>query len=395
MKKILFVIESLDVAGAEKSLVTLLSLLDYDKFSVDLMLFSHGNKLERFIPQKVNVLPPLCYTEFSNSSIKESIKYSIKNKNINMLTSRVKFSTKIRLKKYSNPEKARIYWQTVSNLIESNQGEYDIAISYSQGVPTFYVAEKVRAKKKFAWVNVSYHLNQREKNFQQKYYQEFNNIIAVSNSTKDVFNKTFPQFKNKLEVIYDINHPELIKNMANLEYGYEDNFKGLRILTIGRLARQKGYDIALEACEKLKNNGIDFKWYVLGKGPLKEEIEREIIKRNLSNNFILLGVKSNPYPYIKASDLYVQTSKYEGFGLALAEARMLNVPVVTTRFDAVYNQMIDDENGVVVSMDGESVYKGIKRYLEEPLLKERVISFLKTEKKGNCEEVYKFYELIN
>ena len=139
--------------------------------------------------------------------------------------------------------------------------------------------------------------------------------------------------------------------MSGLGNGFEDSFTGIRILTIGRLANQKGYDIALEACKKLKEKGINFRWYVLGKGPLKEEIEKYIIKNNLSKHFILLGVEANPYPFIKNTDIYVQTSRFEGFGLALAEARMLNVPIVTTRFDAVYNQMIDGKNGLVVDME--------------------------------------------
>ena len=129
--------------------------------------------------------------------------------------------------------------------------------------------------------------------------------------------------------------------MSDQGQSYNDNYTGLRILTIGRLANQKGYDMALEACKILKEKGIEFKWYSLGIGPLKEEIEKYINENNLENNFKLLGVKSNPYPFIKDCDIYVQTSRFEGFGIAIAEARMLNKPVVTTRFDAVYNQMKD------------------------------------------------------
>ncbi|MCP3029188.1 glycosyltransferase [Halobacillus sp. A5] len=393
-KKLLFVIESLDVAGAEKSLVTLLSLLDYNKYSVDLMLFSHGDPLEEFVPKEVNLLPALEYIKFSNCSFKNSLRHGFLSGNFKMLTSRIKYSSRIRLKKYSNAEKARIYWKTVSDVIENNTSKYDVAISYSQGVPTFYVAEKVQAKTKIAWVNVSYHLNRKEKEFQEVYYRNYSKVIAVSKSTKEIFAETFPENRNKLEVIYDINHPDLIFNMANIGDAYKDDFDGYRILTIGRLAYQKGYDIALDACERLRNQGINFKWYVLGKGPLRKEIEEEIEKRELSDHFILLGVKPNPYPYIKGADFYVQTSKFEGFGLAIAEARMLNVPIVTTRFDAVYNQMIDNKNGLVVNMDGNSVFNGIIRYIENPLLKDEIINFLKTEKKGNFEEVNKFYKLI-
>ncbi len=393
-KNLLFVIDSLVGAGAEKSLITLLSLLDYEKYSVDLRLFAYGELLEELVPKEVNILSPLPYTSFSRLNLKKSLYYSFKNLNFKMLNSRVKYSLNIRLGKYSNAQKARLYWENASSVIEEEPKEYDIAISYAQGVPTFYVAGKVKAKKKFAWVNVSYKLDNKEANYQKQFYQQFNKIIAVSDSTKDILLETFPYYDNKIEIIYDINDPQFISCMADLGENYTDNFDGLRILTIGRLAYQKGYDIALHACKKLKEKGIKFKWYVLGKGPLLGEIQHFIKENELSDHFVLLGVTPNPYPFIKNCDIYVQTSRFEGFGLAIAEARMLNIPVVTTRFDAVYNQMVDEKNGLVVDMNGDAICEGILKIIYNKNLKENIIDFLMNEKKGNIEELDKFYELI-
>lgn len=206
--------------------------------------------------------------------------------------------------------------------------------------------------------------------------------------------ETFPNYAHKIKVIFDINNADFIAEMADLEKGYDDDFDGLRILTIGRLANQKGYDIALNACMKLKERGIKFKWYALGKGPLQEEIEKFIKEKSLSEHFMLLGVKSNPYPYIKNADIYVQTSMFEGFGLAIAEARMLNVPVVTTRFDAVYSQMIDGKNGIVVDMNADAVYNGILLLINDNELRENIRKYLQSEKKGNIEEIEKVIQLI-
>lgn len=393
-KNLLFVIDSLAMAGAEKSLVTLLSMLDSSKFNVDLLLFAHGNKLEELIPEEINILPPLKYTIFTQKRVKDNLIDPFSLSNYKMLVSRMKYSSKIRLKKYSNPQKARVFWQSVSGVIEKNPKTYDVAISYAQGVPTFYVAEKVKAKKKLAWVNVSYRLTGKDKVFQKKYYDRYDKIVGVSDSTKEIFLKTFPEYRNKMEVIYDINNPQFISDMADIGDGYEDNFDGVRILTIGRLARQKGYDIALEACKKLKEKGINFKWYVLGKGPLEDEIRQYVATNELTDHFVLLGVKVNPYPYIKKSDIYVQTSRYEGFGLAIAEARMLNVPVVTTNFDAVYNQMVQNKNGLVVNMDSESIADGIINLINNHNLRNEITEYLKHEKKGNIEEIEKFYNLV-
>ena len=393
-KSILFSIDSLHCAGAEKSLTTLLSLIDYSKYEVDLMMFGHGGVLEELLPEEVNILEPLKYTKFTEKSLKESIIYTLKKGTYKMLKSRLEFSIAIRNKQYTNAQKARILWQKTSNVIEHNPKKYDIAISYAQGLPTFYVADKINADKKFAWVNVSYRLEDEDKEFQSKYYDKYEKIIAVSHSAKDVFLETFPKYKDKVEIIYDINDFNLISKMANLENGYDDNFDGVRLLTIGRLANQKGYDMALEACKILKDKGIKFKWYALGKGPLKDDIEKYIKENELQDYFKLLGVKSNPYPYIKGADIYVQTSRFEGFGLAIAEARMLNIPVVTTEFDAVYNQMVQGKNGLVVDMDSQSIANGILKLINDEELRNSIVEYLKTEKKGNTEELEKFYELI-
>ena len=393
-KKILFVIDSLHCAGAEKSLTTLLSLLDYSKYNVDLQLFGYGGELEEIVPKEVNILPPLDYTKFTELSLKQSIVYSIKKINFKMLSSRLRYSLELRKNDYSNAQKARVFWQSASKSIEKSKRDYDIAISYAQGVPTFYVAEKINAKEKFAWVNVSYRLEEEDKKFQREFYKKYKKIVAVSESAKDIFIETFDEFKDKMEVIHDINDPELIEKMSNLGNSYNDDFDGIKILTIGRLAHQKGYDIALEACKELKNRGISFRWYSLGIGYLKENIETYIEENNLQDNFILLGVKSNPYPYIKDCDIYVQTSRFEGFGIAIAEARMLNKPVVTTRFDAVYSQMIHEKNGLVVDMNSKAVADGIERLINDKDLNENITNYLKEEKKGNVEELDRFYELI-
>ena len=393
-KKLLFSIDSLHCAGAEKSLTTLLSLIDYSKYEVDLMMFGYGGALEELLPKEVNILEPLKYTKFAEKSLKESIIYTLKKSTYKMLKSRIGFSLAIRNKQYSNPQKARILWQKTSKVIEINSKKYDVAISYAQGLPTFYVADKINADKKFAWVNVSYRLEEKDKEFQSKYYDKYEKIVAVSHSAKDVFLETFPKYKDKVEIIYDINDFNLISKMADMENGYDDKFDGIRLLTIGRLANQKGYDTALEACKILRDKGIKFKWYALGKGPLKNEIEKYIKENDLQDYFKLLGVKSNPYPYIKDADIYVQTSKFEGFGLAIAEARMLNTPVVTTEFDAVYNQMIQGKNGLVVKQDPLAVADAIELLLNDKDLYQEIQEFQKNEKKGNLEEIEKFYKII-
>ncbi|ELC8439524.1 glycosyltransferase [Clostridium perfringens] len=397
MKRILFVIDSLNCAGAEKSLISLLNLIDYSKYNVDLQLFGYGGVLESLLPKDVNLLSPLDYTKFSSENLKNLFTEIKDVKTMRMLIARLKFSTNIRIKKSDNIEKTRIFWGFIGRFIEENSNYYDVAISYSQGIPTFYVAEKINANKKIAWVNTDYRLNSKEKTFQERYYNLYKNIIIVSDSSKEIFLETFPKYKEKTKVIYDINNYDFIKKMSlvNEEYIEKLNqFKGIKIITLARLTEEKRLDRVLNAAKRLKETNIDFKWLILGEGKLENKLKLEIKKKNLKENIILLGLKVNPYPYIKACDIYVQTSDLEGFGLAIAEARMLNKPVVTTRFDAVFNQMIHEKNGLVVDMNSDAVFNGIMRLINDESLRKNIIKYLENEKKGNVEEIDKFYKLI-
>ncbi len=390
-KKLLFVIESLATAGAEKSLVTLLSVLDYSKYEVDLQLFSYGGELERYVPKEVNILPPLSYTQFTNKGIVQQLL----SFNIQKLIARFRYSLAIRHGKLTHPDKARIYWQCVSNCIPQNNTHYDAAIGYAQGVPTLYVVDKVDASNKLVWVNVSFRPQGVNYRFLKPYYQAASHIVTVSHSAHQAFRETYPEFSEKMTTIWDIQDAKLMESMSNerLSLPMDGNIPCL--LTVARLNKnQKGYDISLKACKILKERGIRFKWYAIGKGDYRTEMESYIAKNNLQDTFILLGTTPNPYPYYAHCTIYVQTSRHEGYGLSIAEARILNKPVVTTEFDAVYNQMVQGKNGIVVKQDAKEVADAIERLLNDKALYNSIVDYLRQEKKGNTEEIEKFYQLL-
>lgn len=395
-KRILFVIDSLICAGAEKSLITLLSLIDYSKYDVDLQLFKYGGEFERYLNKNVNLLPPFQYTTFIEKSLSKQLFSLIHIKNIKMFLMRILYSTLLRVNhQLNNAMIARIYWKTIGNCIEKSPISYDYAIAYAQGVPTFYVIDKVHAKKKLGWVNAIYKLNGKEKEFQLNYYCKLYKIITVSDSVLNVFSEVFPTLKKNMTTIWDITDYNFILYMSQEGISYTDNYIGKRILTVGRLNKyHKGYDIALKVCKILKEKGLDFRWYAIGKGPYREEMERYIKENGLEKHFILLGTTPNPYPFFKDAYLYVQTSRHEGFGLTIAEARLLNIPVVTTEFDAVYNQMIQGKNGIVTKQDPQMVAEAIEKLLTDSNLYQSIKRFLEKEKKGNTEEINKFYQLV-
>ena len=393
MKKTIFItIDSLTTAGAEKSLISFLSVLDYSRFSVDLQLFRYGGAFEQYLPKEVNLLPPFKFTSF----LQKSIWRQILSLNISYIFARARYSFLLLIHKNSkHADKARYYWKSVVHCLDAPSKEYDIAIAYAQGVPTFYVVDKVVAKTKFSWINCIYHLEGQNKQYQRRFYSSIDRIVLVSEEAMAHLKKVYPIFVKKMFIIADIVNPQMMRSMSENGESFIDGYKGTRLLTVARLNKpQKGYDITIEACKLLRDRGLAFKWYAIGKGPYRSEIEAFINQNNLQDYFVLLGTTPNPYPYYKQATIYVQTSRHEGYGLSIAEARMLNIPVVTTEFDAVYSQMVPGKNGLVVPQDPVLVADAIEQLMNDKVLYNSIVQYQKQEKKGNVEEIEKFYKLI-
>lgn len=388
-RKLLFVIESLGAAGAERSLVSLLAALDYSRFDVDLQLFRYGGDLERYLPEQVHLLPPFEYTHFTEKPPwKQLISGDIKK-----MARRLGYSFLIRMGNSTHADKARFYWKTVGGCLPEKEESYDIAIAYSQGIPTFYVAEKIHAHRKISWVNVSYNLSVKNRYFQSSFYEKIQHIVCVSETARAVFDEEFPSNRNKTVVIQDRIDSTVIRQLAN-EYPANLEKDIPIILTVARFAPQKGYDVSIETCGILRDRGISFKWYAIGQGPLRGEIERVVQEKQLQDRFIFLGTFANPYPYFKAATLYVQTSRHEGFGLSIAEARVLGIPVVTTEYDAVWQQMIQGKNGLVVPQDPVAIANAIERMLTERNLYDSIVSYLAQESFESGDTLSRFYGLL-
>lgn len=391
-KKVLFMINSMGVGGAEKSLSSLLNLFDYERYDVFLQMINRGGTFEKLLPNEVCILPGIPYFSFCSMPL---IKQLLSGK-LRYLKARLKVRRELQKNSRSgNPLHAtQAFWAGAKAALDELPDEYDVAIAWGQGTPTHFVAEKVQAKKKIAWINADYEAVGHNKEFDKKIYQKYDYIVGVSDSLSDKLKEVFPEYSNKITTIYDINSSTLIWRMAQ-EKANLPRLCGTVLVTVGRLVKLKGYDIAIEAAHILKEKGIDFTWMVCGDGPERSHLQELITRYGLVNDFILLGAKANPYPFMKAADIYVQTSRFEGYCLTLTEARILNRPCVTTNFDVVYDQMIDGDNGLVVDMRPEAVADGIIRLMKDHDLYAHIQQFQKMEKCGNEEEIEKVYKLID
>lgn len=388
-KKILFVIDSLGIGGAEKSLVTLLNLLDYTRYEVDLQLFAYGGALTRFLPETVNILPKLEISQYLSLPIWRQFLH------FPLFCTRMKYSWRIRKRGQNLCSIACIYWQTIGRHIDKIPQHYDTAIAYAQGVPSFYTIDRISAEKKILWINGNHSLTGKMRDYQRQFYKSCDTIVLVSDSVYRLFKKAYPEFENKMHVMWDVTDSSTILKMSELQSEVIIDKSLPVIVTVGRLVELKGYDLALKTANILRNRGIKFCWYAIGEGPYRKNIEQYIQENNLQGHFTLLGSTPNPYAYMHQCDIYVQPSRHEGFGLAIAEARILNKPVVCTNFEGCTMQIVNGKNGLITSFNPEDIADAIERLLNDKTLYSNIQEYLRNEKKGNVEDIEKFYELID
>lgn len=383
---------NLNCGGAEKALVSLLQTIDYNKYNVDLLLFKKEGIFLNNIPQDVNLLKePFGYNYF-DMSIKNAILGCIKKFRfdiaINRLLAGLIFKT----------EKSRVIceqkvWKYISRGINSLNKQYDVAIGYLEKNPIYYCVEKVNANKKIGFIHNDYEKLGMNPDIDGKYFNQLDNIITVSEGCAEVLKQTFPQHKSKIQVMYNIISPKVIHKMANEDINIDK--EKINIVSVGRLNYQKGFDIAIEACGLLKKNGYNFVWNILGEGEERHKLEEMIKEHHLENMFILEGIKENPYPYIKHADIYVQPSRFEGKSIAIDEAKILNKPILVTNFSTAKDQIDDQTNGLIVDMNPESIYKGIKQLIDSEELRGRLSQNLSNEELGTEKEIEKLYNLFN
>lgn len=390
-KKILFVVDSLHIGGAEKSLITLLSLLDYEKYEVDLQLITRAGKFLSYVPQEVNILPSTTWDQF----IQRPLWKQLLCLNVHKIATRLYTAFILRTRKFFEREVDVFMWKTTSPHIKALEKKYDFAIGYGQYLPSFFVVDKINAKRRVGYVNTLMSPPESLIDTLQQNFKNLDLIVAVSQDAKSSMVKLFPDFNNRIEIIRDSISKSNIEKMA-LEYTplFREE-ANLKISTAARLDDgAKGMDILLKTALYLKNKGVNYHWVVMGNGGYRPQMDSFIKENHLEQNLLLLGETPNPYPYIKHATLYVQTSRFEGYGLALAEARLLNTPIVTTSYEGWEMQMLHLKNGYVAGMSPESVGDAIIYMLEHPELREAIIRYQQTEPKGNPEQFKKFRKYV-
>ncbi len=386
-KKLLFIMPNLGSGGAEKALTNLLSLFDYESYEVDLLLFRREGIFLADVPEKVNIIDGGKNYAAFDASAAAYIKSKLLGFDFKSAVNRIEYSKAI-----SSGNREKI-WQCLKKAIKKPQKHYDVAVAYLEGNSVYYCVDCVDADRKIGYVHNDYNGLDLDKNFDKPYFEKLDYLVTVSDECANVLCKTFPESAHRVRMLENIISPTLLKSLAKTApEEYETDSKIL--LTIGRFSAQKGYDMAVKAAEILDKKGYDFKWFAVGKGELMPQIKEEISNCSLEEKFILLGEKSNPYPYIKDCDIYVQPSYFEGKSIAIDEAKAFAKPIVCTSFPTVYDQLTDSETALLADINPQSIAQKIEELLNNEALCKTLSNNLKKENQGNEEEIDKFYMLL-
>lgn len=376
MKKIIIVGEYMLCGGVEKSLISLLKYIDSEKYTITLMLLKKKGVLLPEIPKHVKVIEiPLPTDEKIDILYGKGNALKIYLKELKLITFIKKLLRAIYLEfnSKSDEEKRVNYYKMIDKKFSMYEGEYDIAIDYmGYGLlNTFYVAKKIKAKKKLTWVH--FEPEQAMKDFQafQYFLNDFDRIVCVSQEIYRQMKEKLYVFNDRLKVFYNIIDIDYIYSQADKNTLIDDQYDGDKILSVGRLDKQKGFDIVIPVIKKLIDENYKIKWFIIGEGNLRKELEFSIKKYGLDNHIFLLGQKTNPYPYIAKCDIYFQPSRHEGYGIAVAEARAFNKPIIVTDFAGAKEQIKNYETGLIVKCNDDALYKGLKLLLDNPKIKIR------------------------
>lgn len=391
-KRLLFVIPSVDAGGAEKSLVNLLHTLNYDLYAVDLLLLKNKGIFFDSLPLQVNLVNPgKNFHTFSLPLIK-SILFFLLRGQMNSAFCRFMFFWEGRRKR-TKGENEQHQWKYLKSIIGTVNKSYDVAIGFLEKTSNYLVVDCIKADRKIGFIHNDYTKLQVNKEFDFTYFKQLNAVLTISEQCLEVLQHNFPEMSSKFKIMYNIVSVDLINQMAqaDMEVSKDENY----LLSIGRLDTQKGFDMAIHAVKLLVDKGVAIKWYIIGEGPERKNLETLLLTLGLSNHVALLGLKKNPYPYLKNALIYVQPSRFEGKSIAIDEAKILCKPILVTDFSTVGDQIEHLQTGYITKMNPESLAEGIEKMLLDAELRLQLSQQLQFLRLDTATEIEKLYTLIN
>ena len=397
MKKRIFIsMHYLELGGAEAALIGLLQAMDYHRYDVDLFLHSHQGEMMQLVPKEVNLLPEI--KEYS--VIEKPMLKALSRGYFRVVLARLKAKWQFKryLKRKGLKESAASF-QYVGNAVTpvlpslEYLGEYDLAISFLN--PHNIVRDKVKAKKKICWIHTDYTRIDINTELELPVWDSYDYVMSISPDVTRTFLQVFPSLKDKIMEMENIISTEFIRKRAEeFDASAELAGDGVKILSVGRFCEAKNYDNVPDICRRIREKGINLRWFLIGYGN-DSLIRQRIHEAGMEEYVIILGKRSNPYPYIMACDIYAQPSRYEGKSVTVREAQILCKPIVVNDYPTAKSQIKHGIDGVVVLIDNESCANGIACFILNHQLQRQIVNYLQTHDYGNIDEIDKLYKLLD
>lgn len=397
MKKILIFSHAMEIGGAERALLGLLETIDTTKYQVDLFLMRHEGELMKYIPDNINLLP-------------EKPQYACLAVPFSKVVKRGQFGVALgrywgkraatkRVKQLGLPKDNEVALEyshkyTLKYMPGVSEVEYDLAISFL--TPHYFVAHKAKAKKKIAWIHTDYAVVAVDRESQLKMWETYDVIASISAQVTHSFVCIFPELKEKIQILPNIMPMQYMEKLAQESIPVGELAEGntIKLLSIGRFCTAKNFDNVPDICRLIRDMGINAKWYLIGYGGEETLIKKRITEAGMQDHVIVIGKKENPYPYIKACDLYVQPSRYEGKCVSVIEAQILNKPVVITNYATSSSQLEDGIDGLIVPLDNQGCAKGIVALVKDNDKQLKLIEATKHRDYTNVNEVQNLYRIL-
>lgn len=363
-KKLLFVLNDMNIGGTEKAFLNLVDEIPPEENDVTLLLLKKSGGFLDMVPEWVRVEEIPGYDEMKAEILDPPLpivkKYLLSGKFLRGLALGL---THLFFKLTGN----RVpYYRVVLRGMKKAE-QYDTAIAYCGPFDflSVYVLYCVKAARKVQWIHFDVSKFQFNTNTCKKMYRKFQQIYVVSEEARRELLKKLPEVEPICKTFLNVVSPKRCRELGAVGEGFTDGFSGKRIVTVGRLSAEKGQDIIPEVARKLRDAGVNFRWYLIGDGKLRKQIENMAAQYDLTEQIVLLGTQTNPYPFLKDADLYVQTSVHEGYCITLAEAKAFNLPIVSTDCAGAHEQLEGEENCFVVKREAQDIYLHIQKALND------------------------------
>ena len=383
-KRVLFIIGTLQSGGVSKSMVSLLNAWDCNKYETDLLLCSQaGNIYKEQIPKQVNVIydPRI---ENAMGGLKSYV-WFLRHGHILLALGVL---IRLVLSRFSKA-KAGVLISRMMPVVTPI--EYDLIVDYGGQQLLYYMIDKLKGKKKISFFHSDYRQWPYYYAADKKYYRYVDVIFSISDACVKSLREVFPEYADKVALMENISSPKLLHQLAE---EYIDFPLGNVFVTVGHINEQKGTDFAIEAAKILKSRGVQFQWLFVGKIIRQDWIEKVHVL-GLDDAIKFVGIKTNPYPYMKRATLIVHPARFEGKSIALDEAKILCKPIVVTNFSTVHDQFEDGVNASICEMNGKSLAEAIVHLAENGDLQHRYITYLTEHIVDNSTEVEKLYQLVD